>query len=399
MKNKQVISFCNLYILLWMVYSLQGILLGGKGGGFSTIIVFILIGVSLYHFVYALFHYKIPEYMKGLALLVIMFTVYGVVLVISGQTIRFTRSGAVVKNYNYLKNIYISLLPIYSFYVFTRKGLLTKKVLLGWTVVFFAAAVAQYFQHQQEMLISLGDVDEITNNYGYAFLSMIPLLAFWEHKRVVQYLGLGISMLFIVLGMKRGAILIGAVCVVWFLYHALKTASRRQKNRVIIFSIIIIIVGFYAVSYMLQNSEYFNYRIEDTLEGDSSGRDLLYGILWRHFINESNPWLFLFGNGAYATLKFASNFAHNDWLEISINQGLLGIVIYFIYWLKFYKTWRRCKVDDQLFLATGLVLLIFFLKTIFSMSYGDMSIYVTICLGYCMGKLSEYDNQAFLQKE
>ena len=400
MQNNKLFTFCNFYIFLWLVYSLQGVLLRGKGGAVSSLIIFMLIGVSAYHFVYALFHYKMPGYMKGLTLLVVMFTIYGVVLVVSGQTIRFARTGAIAKNYNYIKSIYISLLPIYSFYVFTRKGLLTKEVMLRWTLVFFVTAVVQFFQYQQETiaLASSGDVEEITNNYGYVFLSLIPLLAFWEHKRVVQYLGLGISMLFILLGMKRGAILIGAVCVAWFLFHSMKTASRKQKTWVILLSVVIVLVGFYAASYMLQNSVYFNSRIEQTLEGNSSRRDVLYSIFWRHFINESNPWRFLFGNGANGTLKVAWNFAHNDWLEIAINQGLLGMVIYLIYWLKFYKTWRRCKVNDQMYLATGLILLIFFLKTIFSMSYGDMSLYVTICLGYCMGMLSEYDNQKLIQK-
>lgn len=399
MQNNKIFNFCNFYILLWLVYDLQGILFGGRGGGLSTIIIYMLIGVSAYHFMYALFHYNMPKYMKGLTALVFMFTIYGAILVISGQTIRFSRTGTLVKNYNYIKTIYISLLPIYSFYVFTRKGLLTKDILLKWTFVFFVAAVMQFFRHQREMLISIEDAEEITNNYGYAFLSMIPLLVFWEHKRFVQYLGLGFSMLFIILGMKRGAILIGALCVVWFLLYSMKTASRRQKIWVVLLSIIIIIVGYYVVSYMIQSSAYFNSRIENTLEGNSSGRDSLYGIFWQHFINESNPLRFLFGNGANATLKITWNYAHNDWLEIAINQGLLGIVVYLVYWIEFYKTWRKSKVDNQLFLAIGLVLLIFFLKTIFSMSYGAMSVYVTICLGYCMGMLSEYDNQTSMQNE
>ena len=147
------------------------------------------------------------------------------------------------------------------------------------------------------------------------------------------------------------------------------------------------------VSYMLQNSAYFNERLEYTLEGNSSGRDRLYSVFWRHFINESNPFLFLFGNGALATLTISFNAAHNDWLEIAINQGLLGILVYVYYWMMFYKTWKKSKFDSEIYLATGLILLVFFMKTLFSMSYNDMTVYDTLCLGYCMGMISEHDRQ------
>lgn len=330
--------------------------------------------------------------MKGLTVLVIMFTIYGLVLMLSGKTIRFMRSGAVVKKFNYLKLILISLLPVFSFYVFTRKGLLTKELLLKWTPIFFIVAGMRYFQYQRESLLS-SDIEEITNNMGYVFLSLIPLLAFWSHKRFVQFFGLALSMLFIILGMKRGAIIIGAVSFVLFLHQSLKSASRKQKIWTFFLGFVLIIGAIFMVSYMLQNSAYFNERLEYTLEGNSSGRDRLYSVFWRHFINESNPFLFLFGNGALATLTISFNAAHNDWLEIAINQGLLGILVYVYYWMMFYKTWKKSAFDSEIYLATGLVLLIFFMKTLFSMSYNDMTVYDTLCLGYCMGMISEHDRQ------
>lgn len=394
MHKSKLFNSCNLYIFLWLIYSVQSFVFGGKGTIFSSIIIFSLMGISAYHFVYALFNYKMPKYMKGLTVLVIMFTIYGVILILSGKTIRFMGSGAVVNKVSYLKSILISLLPVFSFYVFTRKGLLTKEVLLKWTPVFFIIASMQFFQYQQEALMkSAEEVEEITNNIGYAFLSLIPLLAFWSHKRFVQYFGLALSMMFIILGMKRGAILIGAVSFVLFLHQSLKSASRKQKIWTFFLSIVLIIGAIFMFSYMLQNSTYFNERLEYTLEGYSSGRDRLYGTFWRHFINESNPFLFLFGNGALGTLTISFNYAHNDWLEIVINQGFLGILVYVYYWIMFYKTWKKSAFDSEIYLATGLVLLIFFMKTLFSMSYNDMDVYVTLSLGYCMGMISEYDRQ------
>lgn len=396
MHKSKLFNSCNLYIFLWLIYSVQSFVFGGKGTIFSSIIIFSLIGISAYHFVYALSNYKMPKYMKGLTVLVIMFTIYGLVLMLSGKTIRFMGSGAVVKKFNYLKLILISLLPVFSFYVFTRKGLLTKELLLKWTPIFFIVAGLRFFQYQRETLLS-SDVEEITNNMGYVFLSLIPLLAFWSHKRFVQFFGLALSMLFIILGMKRGAILIGTLSFVLFLHHSLKSATRKQKFWTFFLSFVLIIGAIFLVTYMLQNSAYFNERLEYTLEGNSSGRDRLYSIFWQHFINESNPSLFLFGNGALATLTIASNAAHNDWLEIAINQGLLGILVYVYYWMMFYKTWKKSKFDSEIYLATGLILLVFFMKTLFSMSYNDMTVYDTLCLGYCIGMISEYERQPIIE--
>ena len=395
MQKNKVFTFCNIYIVLWLFYSLQSVLLGGVGGSVSTLILFALISISFYHFIYALFHYKMPIYMKCLALLVFMFTVYGLILMMSGKTITFMGSGYRVNNFSYIKKIYASLLPIFSFYVFTRKGVLTKEVLLKWSFVFFITAVMQFVQGQRQAMFATMDEDmEITNNYAYLFLSMIPLLVFWSKNKFIQYTGLIIAMVFIILGMKRGAILIGVIAIAWFMYRTMKTATRRQKIWVSVLSVILIVAGYFMVLNMLQNSDYFNMRIQQTLEGNSSGRDVLYSVFWDHFINESNPLLFLFGNGANATLTISSNYAHNDWLEIAINNGVLGLVVFIIHWLGFYKTWKSSSFDDELYLAIGLLLLICFTKTLFSAFYASVSLYASICIGYCMGMVSEYQNQA-----
>lgn len=388
------LSFADLYIFLWLIYMVQGFIFRRTGTIYSTIVLSALMGITAYYFLYAISHYKLPAYMKGLTVLVIMFSIYGLILILSGNTIRFMNSGVVVKNFNYIKHIYISLLPIYPFYVFTRKGMLFPKKIMNWTWFFFATALISFLMYRQKMLsLANNEVEDITNNYGYTFLSLIPLMAFGDQNRRLQYFGLGFAMVMIILGMKRGAILIGALCIIWFLFRTMKTAIRGQKFRVIFLSVVLVLASVLLTQNMLETSDYFNLRVEQTIEGNSSNRDRLYGLFWRHFINETNPFLFLFGNGANATLTFASNYAHNDWLEIAINQGLLGLVIYLYYWISFYKTWKRSKYDDEIYLAFGLSLLIYFLKSVFSMSYGDMTIYSTICVGYCMGMFSEYENR------
>lgn len=391
----KLFSFSNIYIFLWLVYSLQTFIFGGAGSVYSLAIILFLIGVSLYYLAFALTHYKMPAYMKGLSVLLAMFTFYGVLLILQSTTHK-TYLGEVIPNYRYIYNILISLLPIFAFYVFTRQGKINEVTFKRWVFVFFVCVTLQYFQHYQQQLqeaLEMGSSrEEFTNNFGYEFLSMIPLMAFFSKRKWIQYAGLAYIMVFLLMAMKRGAILVGGICVAWFLFRSFRKASRKQKIGVIVLSIVLVLAGIYTFIYLENNSDFFITRIENTLEGNSSGRDDIYTSAINAFLNESNPILVLVGHGAYSSLNIMGQFAHNDWLEIAICQGILGVVIYLFYWRGFYKSTKSARFDEELFMAMSLLLISNFVRSFFSMSYGDMSIYATMCLGYCMGKISEHND-------
>lgn len=393
MKGNRVFSFCDFYILLWLIYGLQILFFGKSGTIYSQTIVLLLTIVSLYYTIYAVFHYKLPVYLKGLSVFVAMLTVYGFVLLINPNTYSTTTGN--VSNYLYLTGVFNSLLPIFPFYVFARQGKLTRNSMQRWALFFCISVTLQYYLHRQQIVLEAvqggSQIEEFANNFGYEFLFVIPLLSFFSKKRIIQYLGLAYVMTFILMSMKRGAILIGAVCVVWFLSISIKKTRGGRKAGAVILGIALIIVAYFIVQNLLETSDYFNQRVEYTLEGYSSNRDQLFSTFLSHFLNETNPLRFLFGNGANATLLIMNQYAHNDWLELAINQGFLGLVLYLVYWICFYKTIKQARFDDEIFLAISLLFIINFLRTFFSMSYGDMSVYATSCLGYCMGMISEHE--------
>ena len=80
---------------------------------------------------------------------------------------------------------------------------------------------------------------------------------------------------------------------------------------------------------MMSNSEYFVSRYEQTLEGNTSGRNDIYENLWNTLLLEPNPLYFYLGRGANSTLNIVGNGAHQDWLETFCNNGLLGVIILF----------------------------------------------------------------------
>ena len=331
-----------------------------------------------------------PPYIKGLNLLVLIFSIYGFAHILNNPSVvHYAVSGMSMQSYVYIKNIYLSLLPIYAFYYFSLKGYLTAERLRWWAFVFCISCVVSYYIYMQHVLEQLlSSSEEITNNTGYLFLSLIPIWVVYRRKPLLQYAGLAFCMAFILMGMKRGAIAIGGLVVLYLIWQIIRNARGKQRFIVILLTAILAVAGVYFVIDMMTSSDYFLQRIEDTKEGNSSNRDYLYSFFWTYFTERAEILHFLFGRGANGTLEIFNSYAHNDWLEIAVNQGFLGIIVYAVYWKQLYSTWRQStNIEAKTILA--LVGIIYFAKTIFSMSYADMTYVCTSVLGYALATYNE----------
>lgn len=371
------------YIFAWGLYWTQGAILP-VGSIITQLLVVVLLLISLYHVFVANTQYKLPVFFVGLNILLGMFTIYGVFLILSGE------QAGPFSSFNYLKEIYISLLPIYAFYVFSKEKIFTKGMII-WIVIFFFVVVTIMFFHdyQRQLLEAMlrhSSAEEFTNNIGYYFLALIPACVYLYKKPLLQYVALGYCVFFMIMGMKRGALLIGMICLIWLIWNNLKKAKMKMKLVIVALSMALCVLGYMFVQNQVENSIYFQKRFEDTIEGNSNGRDNLYIFFADYFWNSSSPLCFLFGSGASATIKIGPNFAHNDWLEIAINQGVVGIIIYLFYWICFAKTVVFGKYTDYVRLSLQLLFIICFMKTLFSMSYGSMAIPATFILGYSLAQ-------------
>ncbi len=198
------------------------------------------------------------------------------------------------------------------------------------------------------------------------------------------------------MGMKRGAILISAFCFIFFLITRFRTKKRKQKLWILILSIVVIFGVYKFIDYYYNSSDLFQKQLEKIQEGNSSSRGILFSSLWNYYIHEANIFQQLFGSGANATLQHAVNFAHNDWLEILVNQGIFGVVVYAVYWIGLFKEWRKRKHIPDAYLALGLFVIIYFMKTLFSMSYNDMTYYAMFVFAFYLGSTnSQIQDESF----
>lgn len=386
---KQHITQCNFYIIGWLLYYLQGLILGTSGSLFSRVLLLCLLGISIYNFVLVNVKYKTPIYIKGLNTLIVMFMLYGIILLLSGKDLYIMEGFAgKVQNFDYIKTILISLLPIYSFYHYTINDQLNSKNIKIWGILLFIGAILCFYQAQeaytQKLLAGLVTDEEFTNNAGYYIISAMPLIILYREKPLLHFALLLVAFVFVLTSLKRGAILIGSIATIYIFFVNMKNNEDTKKRWAILSFFLFVLIGIACSYYLLENSEYAYVRLERTLEGDDSFRSEYYAHLWDVFIHESSTIQMLIGRGAWGTLTVNDNYAHNDWLEILINQGLMGIFIYAIYWLCFLKkTYEDIPSSKERTIIT-LALLLTFSKTFFSMSYSDLSIFTSLPFGFAL---------------
>lgn len=320
--------------------------------------------------------------LKGLCILTFFFSIYGIIHVLFGQTLIVQSTNVVVPTNGYIKSIYGSLLTIFSFFYFTEKGLLDETKLKLWSIVFFIVAVFQYYNIFNAIAFERNDSDTITNNAGYIILSLFPLISLWSKKRMVQIAYSILIVIFCVLSVKRGAFLISFLCFSFFLYTSYKRVSKNKKNGMLILCLVSVLVIYTFVYAQLEDNYYFYYRLQQTFDGDSSGRNDLTSFFVDYYLNHTGFIGKLVGGGAEYTISIGNNYAHNDWIEILINNGIIGVIIYLYYWICFYKEYKRSKANADASIGLGLSLMILFPMTIFSMSYNSYKIYTTIIIGY-----------------
>lgn len=387
---------CNIYLLLWCLCELKGTLYA-PGSIISQGLMLIIVLISAKEF---LFYYQKPSvktsasraYFKSVLLLLILYTVYGIALFLTDGFVYGDRP-----TYYYLQAAYITFLPVYTCYIFTKQGKLTLTSLQLWMVVFIVVGICQFYYTQQKMMTQIIEngsyIDETTNNAGYILLSIMPGLLVYYKKPIYMYLGLGICVFFVLVSMKRGAILIAAFILCQIIYRQIK----KSKGSIKIFSLLLGTIGTILLVAFVMNlantDDFFYLRIQETLEGNTSDRDVIYKNLWDIYKDQFGFFEKIVGVGGMGTLKRVGMYAHNDWLETVFDQGILGIVVLVNYVLVFYKTVMNRKFSDLSKFCLLLTFQIFLIKSFFSMSICGMSIFMATVLGFALADgFSQYTN-------
>ena len=269
-----------------------------------------------------------------------------------------------------LGNTLYALLAFVMFAFLGKEGILTQKFILVSAILLSVAAIPSFFNAQQLALAKLASGgDETTVNASTIFLMLLPLL-FCLRNRVVSLVLFCVCLFFLISGAKRGNILaavIPAVLYAWMLY-------KENKRNVFKISVLIIAIAAIAlwIKDLVLSDEYLLRRLEQTLEGNTSGRDVIYSTMWDMWYGVGSIVNLLFGYGYNGTFLYSPmhKFAHNDWLEILVDFGLLGALFYAAIFISFARLYFRLDRGYPRLVCIAIVS-IWFMKTLYSMGFTD----------------------------
>lgn len=277
-------------------------------------------------------------------------------------------------------------LPFYPIYYLTRTKKFKKDYLLIFFFMILPVVVSLFYFSRTKLVTSaVGNTDNVVNNAAYIFVFLIPYTLILKRK-VLSMALLFVILFFIIQGAKRGAVILGAVGMLYFCYFQLTTIDKKKRIRGYFIAILgITILSYFAYNFFMSN----NYLIErlqridlETGEG-SSGRNIIFQNILEGWYNSDSMINLLFGFGFASSLVLTpGRFAHNDWLELLSNFGLLGVTVYVVLFITILSYISKLA-DRADRIATYCITFVWFGSTMFSMNYISGFSYIqSIILAY-----------------
>lgn len=256
-------------------------------------------------------------------------------------------------------------------------------------------------KHARYVLLSMGFVsitmffvsmsmmlEENENAYGGGYLSLaaLPVLLYVMRNQALnkQVLCSCLILVLVLMSMKRGDILACILAIIVY-FTTIQKRTGKFDIKILFGFLVIIFMGYFMFNFFMKNSLVFAWKVQQTIEGDSSGRDNIYTELWQHFWN-SPFYIQLLGDGFDATVKIAGNRAHSDWLEVLSCEGLLGVIIYAGAYISLFRQMcKRKNISEKAVLAS--ILVIWLVKSVFSMFiFSQPTIILFVLTGYILNK-------------
>lgn len=304
---------------LFIIYFSQGVLYA-KSSIISQTALALAILISAYYFIrYWFSGIKKDPFSKTWSLLLIV-NLFGYI---------FTQDLSNPVYFSMFKGVLLSSLPLFPFYYFARKGILEIKYLKFFLIIMIPITILQYYTNENQILaerISTENID-VVNNTAYTFVGLTPFVFLFKDKKNIANVLMVIMMIFIIQSAKRGALIAGVIGLLIFIFYQIKTIKRENRLKGVFLVSVGLGIMIYYLNQFLENNEYLLSRLQSIEEGNSSGRNFLYTFLIDGWL-EGNIIQLLFGFGFASSVKMAGNYAHNDWLELLSNFGLLGVTIY-----------------------------------------------------------------------
>lgn len=173
------------------------------------------------------------------------------------------------------------------------------------------------------------DVSRMGNNMIFYLLTLLPWFML-SGNRLLRLVCVLFVLMMSVITLKRSAMAVSVICASIFIYtEFVKGNDSKLKSAMLCIIMLVAVVGLFFYSNSASEGAAVE-RVEDLEEDEGSGRIERYKDVLRLIRDEENRGKLIFGHG-YRTVETSlgeSSSAHNDFLEVLYDFGLLGLIAY-----------------------------------------------------------------------
>lgn len=229
----------------------------------------------------------------------------------------------------------------FLFFCFAHK----EKDTLRYSSIFFTLLfipVTFYFlkSNNLRMALTLGMTSMGNNMIFYAVL-LLPWLLLLKKRSLRTIAVLAVTVLSL-LSLKRSALIILVVIDVFYFYLEYLSVSKKRLKQTV-YGVIFLVAAALLLAYFNERTGSLAVaRMENLSEDEGSGRLERWYEVWDLFSSEESAALMFFGHGYRAVEQFIGGehqTAHNDFLEMMFDYGVVGFVLYLLIHLSIAK---RC---------------------------------------------------------
>lgn len=193
---------------------------------------------------------------------------------------------------------------------------------------------------------------------SYYAITLIPAITTLKGKN--KYLFFIITVICSIIAGKRTGMITCILAIVLYILMIGKNFSSKIKT--IIFGSILLVGAYLALNQIMgKEIDTIVERFESIEEDDGSGRGELFSNIYNEITSNENFNSFVFGKGHNEVInsKSSNGFsAHNEFLEVAYDYGIIGLTIFLFIFVAIYKIYRRAN-EHQYKVATFLSFVIF----------------------------------------
>ena len=234
---------------------------------------------------------------------------------------------------------------------------------VGFIITILGGAFHEYGNGMIRISGGLQDPNVMAFDALIAFIFSLFILKKYHSKgiRILLFVSVIIELLAVFLSFSRGALL---ALFAWGVIYMIHKGIFHNIMRVVIALILFLYIGYIAIDTFNINKDEYDTRfsIEEIIATKGANR----GLIWKVYLSNMDKYC-VTGTGIGNSTKvmkgnrfgLAENYeSHNLYIQFFAEFGIIGLLLYMIYWQRYIRELRRTPNELYLLMSLGFILLI-----------------------------------------